>query len=229
MQTSSTADLDVATVLAIDIGGTKLAAGVVDPTGQLIGEHRTPTPPDGDAEQIWSALVGAIERALDGAGRPQVEAIGVGCGGPMQWPEGVVSPLTMQGWTDFPVRQRLVEHFGVPVRLHNDAVCVAIAEHWQGAGQGRDNMLGMVVSTGVGGGLILGGQVHDGATGNGGHIGHVVVEPDGPACRCGGHGCLEAVARGPAVAAWAVAHGWDDGAPTAAAVAASARQGHPIA
>ncbi|MDQ3466325.1 MAG: ROK family protein [Actinomycetota bacterium] len=217
------------TVLAIDVGGTKLATAVVDTTGRLISEHRTPTPPDGDAEAIWSALVAGIEAALDGAGRPQLEAIGTGCGGPMHWPSGVVSPLTMRGWVEFPLRSRLQEQFGVPVRLHNDAVCVAAAEHWRGAGQGRANMLGMVVSTGVGGGLILGGQLHDGATGNGGHIGHVVVDPDGPPCRCGGHGCLEAVARGPAVAEWAVQHGWHDGEHTAAAVTVSARTGNEIA
>ncbi len=217
------------TVLAIDVGGTKLATAVVDHAGRLISEHRTPTPPEGDAEAIWSALVAGVGRALDDAGRPAIDAIGVGCGGPMNWPEGRVSPLTMTGWRDFSLRDRLHERYGVDVRLHNDAICVAIAEHWRGAGQGRQNMLGMVVSTGVGGGLILGDILHDGATGNGGHVGHVVVEPDGPACRCGGHGCLEAVARGPAVAAWAVRHGWDDGEHTAAAVTISARAGNEIA
>ncbi|MGI8531702.1 MAG: ROK family protein [Geodermatophilaceae bacterium] len=216
-------------VLVVDVGGTKLATGLVDRSGELVGEQRTPTPPDGDGEAIWAALVAGLERSLDAAGRPPVQAIGVGCGGPMEWPAGAVSPLTMTGWRGFPLRARLQERFGVPVRLHNDAICVAIAEHWRGAGVGRRNMLGMVVSTGVGGGLILGEQLHDGATGNGGHIGHVVVEPDGPACRCGGRGCLEAVARGPAVAAWAVQHGWDDGEPTAAAVTVSARAGNEIA
>lgn len=216
-------------VLAIDIGGTKLATGVVDAAGQLVSEHRTPTPDGADAEATFSALVAGVERALDGAGRPVIDAIGVGCGGPMQWPEGRVSPLTMTGWTEFPVRERLQERYGLEVRLHNDAICVAIAEHWQGAGQEHANMVGMVVSTGVGGGLILGGSLHDGATGNGGHIGHVVVEPAGPQCHCGGRGCLEAVARGPAVAAWAVEHGWADGEPTAAAVTVSARTGNEIA
>lgn len=217
------------TVLAVDVGGTKLATAVIDHAGQLVSEHRTPTPQAADAEAKWSALVAGIEAALDGAGRPTLEAIGVGCGGPMEWPAGRVSPLTMVGWDAFPLRERLQERYGLEVRLHNDAICVAIAEHWQGAGQERANMLGMVVSTGVGGGLILGNALHDGATGNGGHIGHVVVEPDGPPCRCGGRGCLEAVARGPAVAAWAVEHGWDDGEHTAAAVTVSARTGNEIA
>ncbi|GAA3111695.1 hypothetical protein GCM10020001_033010 [Nonomuraea salmonea] len=128
----------------------------------------------------------------------------------MSWPDGEVSPLNIPGWRRFPLRARLAEQFpSLPVRLHNDAVCLAVAEHWLGAGRGSRDMLGMVVSTGVGGGLILGGRLAHGRTGNAGHIGHVVVEPhDGPRCTCGGHGCLEAVARGPALTSWALANGW---------------------
>ncbi|MFD0470149.1 ROK family protein [Nonomuraea thailandensis] len=138
----------------------------------------------------------------------------MGCGGPLIWPDGEVSPLNIPGWRGFPLRARLAALFpSVPVRLHNDAVCLAVAEHWLGAGQGSDDMLGMVVSTGVGGGLILNGRLLHGRTGNAGHIGHVVVEPSGgPRCGCGGHGCLEAVARGPALVAWALEQGWVPGA-----------------
>jgi glucokinase len=137
-------------------------------------------------------------------GDEHVEGVGIGCGGPMTWPAGEVSPLNIPGWRDFPLRARLAERYpGVPVRLHNDAVAFAAAEHWKGAGQGVDDMIGMVVSTGVGGGIVLGGRVVDGASGNAGHIGHVVADPDGPMCACGGRGCLEAVARGPATVAWA--------------------------
>jgi len=100
------------------------------------------------------------------------------------------------------VRDRLRQRFaGLPVRLHNDAVCLAAGEHWRGAGRGRRNLLGMVVSTGVGGGLVLDGRLINGATGNAGHIGHVVADPEGPPCGCGGRGCVEAIARGPALAA----------------------------
>ncbi|GAA4565860.1 ROK family protein [Planotetraspora kaengkrachanensis] len=196
-------------VLAVDIGGTKFAAGLVGPDGALISSERVATPPGGDAETLWDALVDL----LDGVGSPEdVAGVGIGSGGPMAWPSGEVSPLNMPGWRGFPLRERLAGRFpGVPVRIHNDAVCVAIAEHWQGAGRGSDNMLGMVVSTGVGGGLILGGRLIDGGTGNAGHIGHVVVDPDGPPCRCGGRGCLEAVARGPGLVEWALARGWTPG------------------
>ncbi|MDP3972103.1 MAG: ROK family protein, partial [Candidatus Nanopelagicales bacterium] len=101
-----------------------------------------------------------------------------------------------------------------PVRVHNDAVVMAAAEHWIGAAAGRPNALGMVVSTGVGGGLVLGDRLIDGGLGNAGHIGHIVVHPDGPACVCGGRGCLEPIARGPATAAWAVEQGWTPSDPT---------------
>ncbi|MFC4534283.1 ROK family protein [Sphaerisporangium dianthi] len=200
-------------VLAVDIGGTKFAVGLVDAQGQVIVADRVATPPGGDASTLRKALDGLIDSVL--ARRPDANlvGVGVGCGGPMTWPEGAVSPLNIPGWRGFPLRARLAERFpGMPVRVHNDAICVAAAEHWQGAGQGSDNMLGMVVSTGVGGGLILGGRLIDGGTGNAGHIGHVVVDPDGPACRCGGRGCLEAISRGPGLAAWALEQGWAPGA-----------------
>src|SRR5258708_24255049 len=118
----------------------------------------------------------------------------------MEWPSGRVSPLNIPAWRGFPLRERLAARFGggrLRVRVHNDAVCVAAGEHWRGAGRGSKNVLGMVVSTGVGGGLILDNRLIDGASGNAGHIGHVVVYPDGPACVCGGPGLVEGVRRGP--------------------------------
>ncbi|MEU9831444.1 ROK family protein [Streptosporangium sp. NPDC048047] len=205
-------------VLAVDVGGTKLAAALVDHTGNVQEARRVATPPGGDAAALWETLVGLVGSVLraagcDDRGSGAVTGVGVGCGGPMTWPEGEVSPLNMPGWRGFPLRARLAARFpGVPVRVHNDAVCLAAAEHWYGAGRGSANMLGMVVSTGVGGGLILGGRLIDGGSGNAGHIGHVVVDPDGPECRCGGRGCLEAIARGPGLAAWAVEQGWVPGA-----------------
>lgn len=218
-------------MLAVDVGGTKLAAAVVLPSGLLVGAAVMPTPPQADAETLWAALAQLLRQVLRTVGLPVVAA-GVGCGGPMRWPAGEVSPVNIPGWRDFPLRARLAAELGVPVRLHNDAVCAAVAEHWRGAGRGHPDMLGMVVSTGVGGGVVLAGRVVDGRSGNAGHVGHVVVEPDGPVCGCGGRGCLEAVARGPAVVAWALAAGWMPGRPAPAdgrALAASARAGDPIA
>jgi glucokinase len=221
--------------LAIDIGGTKLAAATVEPGGRLSAWAQVPTPRDVDSDQLWRTLEMLLDRVL---GQARISAVGelagvgAGCGGPMQWPAGVVSPLHIPAWRSFPLRARLRERFGsIPVRVHNDAICVVVGEHWRGAGRGRDNVLGMVISTGVGGGLILDGRLVEGASGNAGHIGHVVVEPDcGPPCLCGGNGCLEAIARGPAIVAWAQDRGWRPGQAdaTASQLAADAAQGHPV-
>ena len=195
--------------LAIDIGGTKMAVGLVDADGNASHVDRTPSPANQRGDAMWDALNRLLDKVLDDAGNPDISGVGVDCAGPMIWPEGVVSPTNIVGWREFPLRRKLKERFpGIPVRLHNDAICMAIAENWKGAAAGHQNALGMVVSTGVGGGLIVGGRLVDGGFGNAGHIGHIVIDPEGPACRCGGRGCLEAISRGPATVAWAVEEGW---------------------
>lgn len=221
-------------VLAIDIGGTKLAAALVEESGRIVAYDRAPTPnePGRDAEDLWRALDALLDKVVAEGGAPALAGVGVGCGGPMTWPAAEVSPLNIPAWRGFPLRERLRErHPGLPVRVHNDAICVAIGEHWRGAGRERANVLGMVVSTGVGGGLILGGRLVDGASGNAGHVGHVIVDPDGPPCGCGGRGCLEAIARGPGLVAWAREQGWRPGeaAGTGVELAADARDGEPVA
>jgi glucokinase len=229
-------------VLAVDVGGTKLAAAVVSETGRVLRSRRVATPQGErvDAETLWDALGGLVDGVLDASAADQVALVGVGigCGGPMAWPAGEVSPLNIPAWRGFPLRARLAERFpGMPVRLHNDAVCLAVGEHWRGAGRNRRDLLGMVVSTGVGGGLVLDGRLVDGAAGNAGHVGHVVVDPQGPPCTCGGVGCLEAVASGPNLVRWAVAEGWRPGDPGAddgeggagRELVEDARRGHPVA
>jgi glucokinase len=202
------------TWLAVDIGGTKLAAARWD--GGLGQVHRSPTGTD-----PWEQLVALLDPLTDG-----IEGIGVGCGGPMQWPQGRVSPLNIPAWRDFPLGDELGRRYGVPVRVHNDAVCHAVGEHWQG-GWRTDDLLGLVVSTGVGGGIISGGRLLAGASGNGGHVGHIVVDPGGPLCGCGVRGCLEAVARGPAIVAWAAGKGCR--AASGVELAALAVQGDAVA
>jgi len=224
-------------VLVADIGGTKIAAGVAEPAGRLITWTQVPTPRDVDAEQLWRTLEDLLLQVLEVAkvdDPAELSGLGCGCGGPMEWPSGLVSPLNIPAWRGFPLRARLAARFGggrLTVRVHNDAICVAAGEHWRGAGRGAKNVLGMVVSTGVGGGLILDDRLIDGASGNAGHIGHVVVYPDGPVCVCGGRGCLEAIARGPALVAWAQAEGWRPDQPgiTGKDLSADAAQGHGVA
>jgi glucokinase len=205
-------------VLALDIGGTKFAAAVVDRSGEVRGRTQAPVPPGGDAKELFAVLLGCADAALAGAGveRGDVGGVGCGSGGPMTWPAGAISPLNIPGWRAFPLRDRLLAAFpGRPVLVHNDAVAIAAGEHWRGSARDVANMIAVTVSTGVGGGLVIAGQLVHGASGNAGHIGHLVVDPDGPVCVCGGRGCLEAIASGPNAVRWAVEQGWrpPDGEP----------------
>ena len=220
-------------VLAIDVGGTKLAAAVVDDGGRILASQRMATPPATTADGLFDALADLCRRVLrDNA---DVVAVGAGCGGPMQYPAGRVSPLNIPIWRDFPLRDRLAATFDLPCVVDNDAKAMALGEHWRGAGRGSTDMLGMVVSTGVGGGIILDGRLLHGFGGNAGHVGHIIVWPDGPLCGCGARGCVEGVASGSGLArrlATALADGAQSrlaAGSTAAEIADAARQGDPLA
>jgi glucokinase len=194
--------------LTLDIGGTKIAAGLVDQTGALVHITARPTPKNHGAEQVWSLVQQMIADAIQAAGGA-IRAVGIGSAGPVDLTTGTVSPINIPCWRGFPLRDRVTAVVpSVPVLLAGDGVCMALGEHWRGAGRGADFLLGMVVSTGVGGGLVLDGMPYHGRTGNAGHVGHVVVELDGQPCSCGGHGCVETVAAGPWMTRWALANGW---------------------
>jgi len=218
--------MDVA--LALDIGGTKIAAGLVDADGALLHHAKLPTP-DGDAEAVWTVVDTLVTEALAEAGG-RVRGVGISSAGPIDLPGGTVSPINITQWQGFPVVERVSTLTGAPVRLGGDGLCMALGERWRGAGVGAPFLLGMVVSTGVGGGLVLDAAPYVGRTGNAGHVGHVVVEPDGEPCSCGGRGCVETVAAGPRMAQWARKNGWD--APAGAdgkELAGAANAGDPVA
>ncbi len=188
-------------VLAIDIGGTKVAAGLVDQAGRLVERTRAATADADPGPDGLFELVVALARRV-GDRRPQVPvACGVGCGGPSRGYNAVVSPLNIPVWRDFPLRDRLVEALGTAVFVDNDAKALALGEGWVGAAAGVSDYIGMVVSTGIGGGIVLEGRLLDGADGNAGHIGHVVVDPGGRADASGAQGSLEGAASGTAIAA----------------------------
>jgi glucokinase len=187
----------VDSLLAVDVGGTKLAAGLVTGDGELRARVVRPTPPGGDAEVLFATLLETVNEVRSGG----EIACGVGCGGPMTPGGEAVSPLNIPGWRDFPLRSRLADALGVPVAIDNDAKALALGEGWRGAAQGHSSYLAMVVSTGVGGGIVLDGRLLDGDGSNAGHVGHVIVEPEGRVCPCGAQGCLEAEASGTAIAA----------------------------
>jgi glucokinase len=193
--------------LALDIGGTKVAAGLVDADGALVHHAKLPTP-DGDAEAVWTVVDTLVTEALAAAGG-RVRGVGISSAGPIDLPAGTVSPINITEWQGFPIVERVSILTGAPVRLGGDGLCMALGERWRGAGRGAQFLLGMVVSTGVGGGLVLDGAPYDGRTGNAGHVGHVVVDPDGGPCSCGGRGCVETIAAGPRMAQWARENGWN--------------------
>jgi len=189
-----------AAVLAVDIGGTKMEVGLVDDDGTVLERARAATPGSDDPEQVFDALRELVTEVLDRS-TTSPSACGVGCGGPMEAGGTTVSPLNISGWRRFPLLDRLQALTGLDVVVDNDAKALALGEGWRGAAQGCTDYLAMVVSTGVGGGVVLDGRLLDGSGGNAGHIGHLVVEPDGRPCMCGGRGCLEAEASGTAIAA----------------------------
>lgn len=190
--------------MAIDIGGTKFSVGLVTRSGELIDRVNIPVDKGGSGDELFEDLIIAVEgqlvRARDHHGvMPSV--VGVACAGPITRNVETVSPLNIQQWRNFPLRERLATHTGLPVFGDGDAKALALAEGWLGAARGVDNFMAMVVSTGVGGGIVLNGELLDGESGNAGHVGHVIVEPNGRRCTCGGRGCLEAEASGPAIEA----------------------------
>lgn len=221
--------------LGIDVGGTKIATGVVRDTGELVAASTLPAPTTYDPEEFFAGVVNCAHTALSIAGvnASVLSGIGCGCGGPMQWPSGKVSPLHIPSWRNFELRDRLSSHFDLDeVYVHNDAVALAAGEHWKGSAQGAANVLAITVSTGIGGGLILSNKLVHGKSGNSGHVGHIVVDPHGPPCKCGGRGCVEAIASGPSTVAWAQSQGWSPVSSedlTGAFLAEAARRGDPIA
>ena len=217
--------------LAVDVGGTKVEAALVDEFGVLLpgSRFRAPTGPERDSDGLAHSVDEVVGHAVAAApvGATLVGA-GIRSAGPVNELEGRVSPLNLEVWRDYPLRDQIASALpDIPVLLRMDGICIALAEHWVGAGRGYDNVMGMIVSTGIGGGLVLHGTTVSGPTGNAGHIGHVEVAGFDDPCLCGGIGCVEAVASGPKTVAWARRQGWTG--TTGEQLGASFRAGDPIA
>ncbi|HEY5822088.1 MAG TPA: ROK family protein [Propionibacteriaceae bacterium] len=220
-------------VLAIDIGGTKIAIAIVAHDGQILAELVRPTLTSSDPEQVLAPAVDGIRAALGASGLSGRIRVGIGSAGPIDVRDGTISPVNIAAWRRFPVCDRVAAEvaelgFEPDVALAGDGHCFALGEHWLGAGRDVDSMVGMVLSTGVGGGAVLDNKLFAGRTGNAVHLGHISVNAWGPRCVCGCHGCTEMYARGPALVAAAKASGWTGG-DDAQALTADARAGHPIA
>ena len=218
-------------VLALDIGGTKLAAGVVDTSGGvrsfLVASTLAQEGSDRGLERLFELGRKAVEES--GVAWSAIGAVGIGAGGPLDATRGVlVAPPHLPGWVDVPLTQRAEEAFGLPAALENDATAAAAGEHRFGAGAGTRHMVYLTISTGVGGGTVIDGRLYRGASGNGGELGHVTVDCDGRPCRgCGRRGCLEAYVSGTSIAERAREAGMDGA--VAADVAEAAKAGDPIA
>ena len=224
-----TQNIDLA--IAIDLGGTKVEAALVNPRGEVLpsSRFRAPTGAESSSDELAASVDEVIAKLLatvpSGA---NLIGAGIGSAGPINEADGRVSPLNLPVWRDYPLRDQVAAALpNIPVSLRMDGICIALAEHWVGAGRGYDNVMGMIVSTGIGGGLILHGNTVSGPTGNAGHVGHIEVAGFDDPCHCGGIGCVEAIASGPKTVAWARRQGWTGN--SGEDLGASYRSGDPIA
>lgn len=230
-----------APALTVDLGGTKLLVGLVDGEGRVQAREQVATP-DGGPKAVARAIRD-LARTIRASAGATIAGAGVAVAAPVDHERGLIyDPPNIQGWgSATPFGTILSRELEAPVYIENDANAAALGEAWVGAGRGVRDFVYITVSTGIGGGLVLGGRLYRGANGTAGEIGHVIIEPDGPPCRCGNRGCLEVLASGPAIARQAreaVARGERTslqqfaGSPdeiTAAAVADAARRGDALA
>lgn len=223
-------------VLAVDIGGTKIALALIDDTGTILAETVRPTLAVDDPEAVFAPCAEGIAELLDGCTGHVDDGldVGIGSAGPIDAPAGTVSPVNISCWREYPIVERIRAVVAdrvrgeIRIRLAGDGHCIALGEHWLGAGRDLDTMVGMVLSTGVGGGAVIDNELFVGRTGNAVHIGHTSVNAFGERCVCGNIGCVEQYARGPRMVENAQARGWTGG-DDAKALCDDARRGDPVA
>ena len=187
-------------VAGIDIGGTKIAIAFENRSRERIAARRLPTQTELGPDRILENVCRALEEMLAETGA-QLTSIGVGCPGPIDIARGLVlSPANLPDWVEFPIVRILEKRFGVPVSLDNDANAAALGEYFYGAGRGFTDMFYVTISTGIGGSIICGGQIHHGVQAGAGEVGHTIVDTNGIRCRCGIRGCFETIASGTGIA-----------------------------
>lgn len=188
--------------VGVDLGGTKIATALVDLDANILERVVAPTRAQAGAGEVLEDIKETVRRVLGtrGVSLDQVVGIGVGSPGPLNPQTGVVLFAPNLGWHNVPVGEIMEKEFGVPVMVENDANLAGLAEARVGAGKGSKNMVYMTVSTGIGGGIIIDGEIYRGSGFVAGEIGHMVILPGGPKCGCGNQGCYEALASGTAIA-----------------------------
>ncbi len=198
-------------ILGVDLGGTAIKVGVVPFSGgTVLGMRTLPTEPERGAKAVVDRLVGMARDAIRDARREAsladdaVIGAGLGSPGPLDRATGTVLNTPNLGWRNFPLRDLVANELGLEAELDNDANAAALGEFWLGAGRDVDSLLAVTLGTGIGGGIVIDGEVYHGASDVAGEIGHMTIDATGRKCACGNYGCLEAYASGPAIAARAV-------------------------
>jgi len=190
-------------VLAIDLGGTKIAAALIAPDNRVMDKAHSPTLVSEGLQAVTSRIFSMIDRLLSQCttGPAQLYGIAIAAAGAIDTDKGLVtSSPNLPGWLNVPLRDMVRKRYGIDTCLLNDASAAALAEHRLGAGRGTANLIYLTVSTGIGGGIIINGELYSGASGCAGELGHMTIDANGPECDCGNRGCLEVFASGKAVA-----------------------------
>jgi glucokinase len=201
-------------VVGIDLGGTNIVVGTVAEDGsELHGLVSEPTLPEQGSDAVVARIVKLARASLAEAHGKTIAGVGIGSPGPLDTARGLVLLTPNLGWTNFPLRDRITDALGLPATLDNDANCAIFGEWWRGAARGAEHVVGLTIGTGIGGGIVLHGEIYHGASDIAGEIGHMTIDSTGRRCKCGNYGCLEAYASGPAIAARAV-EGVEAGAET---------------
>jgi len=202
-------------IVGIDLGGTNIVVGTVAEDGsELVGLVSEPTLPDQGGDAVIARIVKLARASMAAARGREIVGVGIGSPGPLDTKTGIVILTPNLGWVNMPLRDRVADALKLPTTLDNDANCAIFGEWWRGAARGVDHVIGLTIGTGIGGGIVLGGEIYHGASDVAGEIGHMTIDANGRLCKCGNHGCLEAYASGPAIAARAV-EGIEAGAETA--------------
>ena len=183
-------------VVGVDMGGTKILSAVIDAEGNILGTAKVPTKADAGTSVVIDRIADSIQQAIgkSGVNEASIAAVGIGAPGPLDPETGVVIFAPNLGWRDVPLKTELEARVGIPTFVDNDVNVGTLGEHAFGAGKGVQNIVGIFVGTGIGGGIILQGELFHGASKTAGEIGHIIVKADGPKCGCGTRGCLEALA-----------------------------------
>ena len=195
-------------VVGVDIGGTNIVVGVLPVQGgEPLGLRRLPTEAGRGSDFVVQRVAAMVEEAIaetvtgHGGTRADVAGVGIGSPGPLNRERGMVLNTPNLGWTNLPLRDLISDAVGLPATLDNDANCATYGEWWLGAGRGVNYLVGITLGTGIGGGIVLDGEIVHGASDAAGEIGHMTIEFTGRKCKCGNYGCLEAYCSGPNIAA----------------------------